>query len=200
MFPKDIPDIEDRLRNRFQWGLIADIQAPSIEHRIAILYSKAEKLGIRLRPEVAEYVAKHAKRNVRELEGALHRINAYGKLQGEEITLDLAARTFRDVLGEAPKRMSIDTVQKVVAEHFQMKVADLKSKRRQRAIAMPRQIAMYLSRKLTNASYPDIGDKFGGKDHTTVMHNVKKIEESLDRDLDLKAHIDALERHLEQLQ
>ncbi|MBM4251032.1 MAG: chromosomal replication initiator protein DnaA [Deltaproteobacteria bacterium] len=200
MFPKDIPDIEDRLRNRFQWGLIADIQAPSIEHRIAILYSKAEKLGIRLRPEVAEYIAKHAKRNVRELEGALHRINAYGKLQGEEITLDLAARTFKDVLGEAPKRMSIDTVQKAVAEHFQMKVADLKSKRRQRAIAMPRQIAMYLSRKLTNASYPDIGEKFGGKDHTTVMHNVKKIEESLDRDLDLKAHIDALERHLEQLQ
>ncbi len=200
MFPKDIPDIEDRLRNRFQWGLIADIQAPSIEHRIAILYSKAEKLGIRLRPEVAEYIAKHAKRNVRELEGALHRINAYGALQGEEITLDLAARTFRDVLGEAPKRMSIDTVQKAVAEHFQMKVADLKSKRRQRAIAMPRQIAMYLSRKLTNASYPDIGEKFGGKDHTTVMHNVKKIEESLDRDLDLKAHVDTLERHLEQLQ
>ena len=199
MFPKDIPDIEDRLRNRFQWGLIADIQSPSVEHRIAILYSKADKLKIRLRPDVAEYIAKHAKRNVRELEGALHRINAFAALQGEEITMDLAIRTFRDVLGEAPRRLTIEAVQKIVAEHFKVKIADLKSKRRQRAFALPRQIAMYLSRKLTNASYPDIGDKFGGKDHTTVMHNVKKIEETLDRDLDLKAHVETLERQLEQL-
>ena len=200
MFPKDIPDIEDRLRNRFQWGLIADIQSPSVEHRIAILYSKADKLNIRLRPDVAEYIAKHAKRNVRELEGALHRINAFAALQGEEITMDLAIRTFRDVLGEAPKRLTIEAVQKIVAEHFKVKIADLKSKSRQRAFALPRQVAMYLARKLTNASYPDIGDKFGGKDHTTVMHNVKKIEETLDRDLDLKAHVETLERQLEQLQ
>lgn len=200
LFPKDIPDIEDRLRNRFQWGLIADIQPPSIEHRIAILLSKAEQLGIRLRDDVAEYIAKHAKRNVRELEGALHRINAFAALQGESITMDLAVRTFRDVLGEPPKRLTIETIQKVVADHFKLRIADLKSKRRQRALAHPRQIAMYIARKLTNASYPDIGEKFGGKDHTTVMHNVRKIEESLSKDLDLKAHVEALERQLEQLQ
>jgi chromosomal replication initiator protein len=200
LFPKDIPDIEDRLRNRFQWGLIADIQPPSIEHRIAILYSKAEKLGIRMRDDVAEYIAKHAKRNVRELEGALHRINAFAALQGESITMDLAVRTFRDVLGEPPKRLTIETVQKTVADHFKLRVADLKSKRRQRAFAHPRQIAMFLARKLTNASYPEIGEKFGGKDHTTVMHNVRKIEDTLDKDLDLKAHVEALERQLEQLQ
>jgi chromosomal replication initiator protein len=200
LFPKDIPDIEDRLRNRFQWGLIADIQPPSIEHRIAILLSKAEQLNIRMSADVAEYIAKQAKRNVRELEGALHRINAYSTLHGEPISLDLAARTFKDVLGEPPKRLTIETVQKTVADHFKLRVADLKSKRRQRAFAHPRQIAMYLARKLTNASFPEIGEKFGGKDHTTVMHNVKKIEENVDKDLDLKAHVEALERSLEQLQ
>lgn len=200
LFPRDIPDIEERLKNRFQWGLIADIQPPSIEHRIAILYSKAEKLSIRLKHDVAEYIAKHAKKNVRELEGALHRLNAFAALQGEEISLELAMKTFKDVLGEPPKRMTIETIQKVVADHFKLRVADLKSKRRQRAFAHPRQIAMYLSRKLTNSSYPEIGEKFGGKDHTTVMHNVSKIENNLEKDLDLKTHIQSLERHLEQLQ
>lgn len=200
LFPRDIPDIEERLKNRFQWGLIADIQPPSIEHRIAILYSKAESLSIRLKHDVAEYIAKHAKKNVRELEGALHRLNAFAALQGEEISLELAMKTFKDVLGEPPKRMTIETIQKVVADHFKLRVADLKSKRRQRAFAHPRQIAMYLSRKLTNSSYPEIGDKFGGKDHTTVMHNVSKIESNLEKDLDLKTHIQSLERHLEQLQ
>ena len=200
MFPKDIPDIEERLRNRFQWGLIADIQPPSVEHRIAILNSKADTLKIRLGKDVAEYIARHAKRNVRELEGALHRLHAYAALQGEEITMDLALRTFRDVMGEPPKRLTIETIQKIVAEHFKLRVADLKSKRRQQAIALPRQVAMYLARKLTNASYPEIGERFGGKDHTTVMHNVKKIEQTLDKDLDLKANLEALERQLEQLE
>ena len=200
LFPKDIPDIEDRLRNRFQWGLIADIQPPSIEHRIAILYNKAEKLGIRLAKDVAEYIAKHAKRNVRELEGALHRINAYSRLQGEEISLSLAAKTFKDVISEPSRNITVETVQKIVADHFKLKVADLKSKKRQRAFAYPRQIAMYLSRKLIGASFPEIGEKFGGKDHTTVIHNVRKIEESLDKDLDLKAHIESLERQFERIE
>jgi chromosomal replication initiator protein len=180
--------------------LIADIQPPSVEHRIAILYNKADKLGIRLTDDVAEYIAKHAKRNVRELEGALHRINAFARLQGEDISMSLAIRTFRDVLGEPPKRMTVEIVQKTVADHFKLKIADLKSKRRQRAFAHPRQVAMYLARKLTGSSYPEIGEKFGGKDHTTVMHNVRKIEDSLEKDLDLKAHVEALERQLEQLQ
>jgi chromosomal replication initiator protein len=200
LFPKDIPDIEDRLRNRFQWGLIADIQPPSIEHRIAILYNKAEKLGIRLAKDVAEYIAKHAKRNVRELEGALHRINAYSRLQGEEISLSLVAKTFKDVISEPSRNLTVETVQKIVADHFKLKVADLKSKKRQRAFAYPRQIAMYLSRKLVGASFPEIGEKFGGKDHTTVIHNVRKIEESLDKDLDLKAHVESLERQFERIE
>jgi chromosomal replication initiator protein len=200
LFPKDIPEIEDRLRNRFQWGLIADIQPPSIEHRIAILLSKAEKLGVRLDENVAEYVAKHAKRNVRELEGALHRIAAFATLHGQHITLDLAINTFKDVLGEPPRRITVENIQKQVAEHFKLRVSDLKSKRRQRAYAHPRQIAMYLTRKLTTSSFPEIGEKFGGKDHTTVMHNVKKIAKTLEKDLDLKAHVESLERKLEHLQ
>lgn len=202
LFPKDIPDIEDRLRNRFQWGLIADIQPPSIEHRIAILHSKAEKLDIVLEHSVAEYIAKQAKRNVRELEGALLKINAVAKLQGEEITFDLATKLFKDnsLPQEASKGLAIDQVQKAVADRFKIRVSDLRSKRRQKIIAFPRQIAMYLSRKLTSASYPEIGEKFGGKDHTTILHAVKKIEEALDTDLDLRAHIEALERHLEQME
>ena len=200
LIPKDIPDIEDRLRNRFQWGLIADIQPPSVEHRIAILYSKAEKLGLRLRDDVAEYIAKAHKTSVRELEGALHRIQAFAALQGEPITLSLAQRTFRDVIHEPPKLLTIETVQRVVADHYKLKISDLKSKRRQRNLALPRQIAMYLSRKLTGASFPDIGDKFGGKDHTTALHNVRKIEDSLDKDLELKSNVEALSRQLEQLQ
>lgn len=200
MFPKDIPDIEDRLRNRFQWGLIADIQPPSPEHRVAILLSKAESARIALPHEVAEYIASRVRRNIRDLEGALNRIKAFAELHGEPISLDLAMRTFKDVLGEPPKRLSIETVQKIVADHFKLRISDLKSKRRQQNIALPRQIAMYLSRKLTNASYPDIGERFGGKDHTTVMHNVRKIEDCLGHDLDLKAHVESLERQLEQLQ
>ena len=128
--------------------------------------TKAEKLKIVLSHDVAEYIAKHSKRNFRIIEGALHRINAFAKLQGERITIDLAVRTFKDVLGEAPRRLTIETIQKTVADHFKLRVADLKSKKRQRAVALPRQIAMYLSRKLTNSSFPEIGDKFGGKDHT----------------------------------
>ena len=200
MFPKDIPDIEDRLRNRFQWGLIADIQPPSPEHRVAILLSKAESLKISLPQEVAEYIASRIRRNIRDLEGALNRIKAFAELQGEKINLNLAMRTFKDVLGEPPKRLSIETIQKIVADHFKLRVADLKGKRRQQNIALPRQIAMFLSRKFTNASYPDIGERFGGKDHTTVMHNVRKIEDCLGNDLDLRAHIESLERQLEQLQ
>lgn len=198
LFPQDIPDIEDRLRNRFQWGLIADIQPPDVEHRIAILNKKAEQLGVKLDADVSEYIAKHAKRNIRELEGALHRIHAYSKLHARSLSMDLALETFKDVLGEPPKRLTVEHVQKAVADHFKLKIADLKSKRRQRAVAYPRQVAMYLARKMTGASFPEIGDRFGGKDHTTVMHNVRKIEDSLLKDLDLKAHVESLERQLEQ--
>jgi chromosomal replication initiator protein len=197
-FPQDISDIEDRLRNRFQWGLIADIQPPDVEHRIAILLNKADQLGIRLNHEVAMYIASHAKRNVRELEGALHRIAAYAALHGKTIDLPLAQTTFQNVLGEPPRTTTIETIQKIVSDHFKMKLSDLKSKKRQRAISVPRQIAMFLCREKTSASFPEIGSKFGGKDHTTVMHAVSKIKTELENDLDLKTHIDALERKLEQ--
>ena len=199
LFPQDIPDIEERLRNRFQWGLIADIQPPDIEHRMAILINKAESLGISLSDDVAEYISTHAKRNVRELEGALHRIHAFSTLHARPIDMRLAAETFQNVLGDPPKRLTVDVIQKNIADHFKLKVSDLKSKRRHRALTLPRQIAMYLSRELTKSSYPVIGEKFGGKDHTTVMHAFRKIKEQRTQDLDLKAHLDALERQLEQL-
>jgi chromosomal replication initiator protein len=198
LFPQDIPDIEDRLRNRFQWGLIADIQPPSVEHRVAILMNKADNLGFHLRDDVAMYIANHIKKNVRELEGALHRIAAFSALHGRQIDLELAQETFQNVLGEAPKRLTVEMIQKTVADHFKIRIADLKSKKRQRALTVPRQIAMYLSRVRTPASFPEIGGKFGGKDHTTVMHAVRKIEFDRTNDLDLKTSIEALERKLEQ--
>ena len=200
LFPQDIPDIEERLRNRFQWGLIADIQPPDIEHRIAILYTKAEKLGIHLRAEVAEYIANHAKRNIRELEGALHRIAAFAALHGRPLDKNLAVETFRSTLVESPQPVMIEIVQKTVAEHFKVRVTDLKSKKRHRALTLPRQIAMYLARSFTNASYPEIGDKFGGKDHTTVIHAVRKIRKEKQTDADIKAHLSTLERLLDQAQ
>lgn len=201
LFPQDIPDIEERLRNRFQWGLIADIQPPDIEHRIAILFSKAEQLGIRLSIDVAEYIANLVKRNVRELEGALHRLAAFAALHGRALDKSLAIETFSNMLSEETSKpqMLIDAVQKIVAEHFQIKTSELKSKRRHKALTLPRQVAMYLARKFTKTSYPEIGEKFGGKDHTTVMHAVRKITSERKKNMDLMVHLDALERVLERL-
>ena len=200
LFPRDIPDIQERLRNRFQWGLITDIHPPSVEHRIAILFSKAEQLGIDLGADVAEYIAHRIKRSIRELEGALHRIHAFAGIQGEPISMDLAVRTFRNVLGETARQLTIEKVQKAVADYFKIKISDMKSAKRARAVAYPRQIAMYLCRKTIKASFPEIGQKFGGKDHTTVMHACKKIEASAQKDLDLRAHMSALEREIEKIQ
>lgn len=198
MFPQDIPDIEERLRNRFQWGLIADIQPPDEEHRIAILYEKAAQMGLQIDQDVLSYIANHSKKNVRELEGALHRISAFALMHGRGIDLDLAVETFQNVPSNTGRKVNIDLIQKIVADHFKLKVIELKSKKRLRALTVPRQIAMYLSRELTNSSYPEIGDKFGGKDHTTVMHAVKKIAADK-KDLNIKADLDALRRKLEQL-
>jgi chromosomal replication initiator protein len=199
MFPQEIPDIEERLRNRFQWGLIADIQPPDTEHRVAILFSKAEQLGIGLTHDVAEFIANKAKRNIRELEGALHRIAAFAALQGRPIDRQLAVETFQSIQGEPTQQLTIELIQKTVADHFNLKVADLKSKKRLRALTIPRQIAMYLARRHTEGSFPEIGEKFGGKDHTTVMHAVKKIECMAPQDLDLRAHLESLQRQLEQI-
>lgn len=198
IFPQEIPDIEDRLRNRFQWGLIADIQPPDIEHRVAILMNKAEKQGIYLNQDVAHYIAHHAKGSIRVLEGALHRVLAFASLQGRSINIELASEILQNVIGEPPRLLTIDAIQKVVADHFKIRIADLKSKKRQRNFSVPRQIAMYLSRERTKASFPEIGEKFGGKDHTTVMHAVNKIKTERPKDLDLKANIESLERKLDQ--
>ena len=198
-FPQDIPDIEDRLRNRFQWGLIADIQPPDVEHRVAILMSKAEKLGIPLNHEVAFFIAHHAKGNVRVLEGSLKRIAAFASLQGRRLNLELAAEILQNMLGEPAKSLTIEMIMKSVADHFKLKVHDLKSKKRQRAFSLPRQMAMYLARTRIESSFPEIGAKFGGKDHTTVMFAYKKIQELRLKDLDLKNNLEALERRLDQL-
>ncbi|MFW7378309.1 MAG: chromosomal replication initiator protein DnaA [Oligoflexus sp.] len=199
IFPQDIPDIEDRLRNRFQWGLIADIQPPDVEHRVAILMNKAEKQGVPLGHDVAQYIANHAKGNIRVLEGALRRVIAFAALQGRPINVQLASEILQDVLGETNKNLTIEAIQKAVADHFKLRVSDLKSKKRQRAFSVPRQIAMFLSRIRTQSSFPEIGSCFGGKDHTTVMHAFKKIDLSRKKDLELKTHIEALERKLDQL-
>lgn len=200
IFPQDIADIEDRLRNRFQWGLIADIQPPDIEHRVAILMNKAEKEGIALSEDVAQYIATHAKGNIRILEGALRRVIAFANLQGRAINIQLAAEILQNMFGEQnQKEVSIETIQKVVAEHFKLRVVDLKSKKRQRAYSIPRQIAMFFSRTRTQSSFPEIGSCFGGKDHTTVMHAFKKIDGDRKKDLDIRSHIESIERKLDQI-
>jgi chromosomal replication initiator protein len=199
MFPQDIPDIEERLRNRFQWGLIADIQPPNIEHRIAILISKAEALGSCLTLDVAEYIAKQARRNVRELEGALHRIVAFSALHGRPINLDLAFETFQGMEPENKKQIDINVIQNHVADHFKIRKIDLKSQKRKRSLSVPRQLAMYLVRKHTKASFPEIGSLFGGKDHSTVLYAVKKIKQDLLQSPDLLAHIETIERKLERV-
>jgi chromosomal replication initiator protein len=200
VLPQSIPDIEDRLRNRFQWGLIADIQPPDVEHRIAILIKKADALGIKLDQDVAEYIARHKKKDIRELEGAVLRLRAFSEFDDVPITLTLAQTIFQDFfVAQAPKKLSVEDIQRTVAEHFKIKVADLKSKKKHAAIAHPRQIAMFLARKLTPASLPELGQKFGGKDHTTVLHNVKKIETAIVSNLDLRAVVDSLQRNLEHL-
>lgn len=199
VFPRDIPDIEDRLRNRFQWGLIADIQPPDIEHRVAILMNKAEKQKVFLTNECAEYIATHAKGSIRVLEGALRRVIAHGALQGRSLDLSLASEVLQGIFSETQKQLTVELIQKIVADHFKLRVSDLKSKKRQRAFSVPRQIAMYLARSRTSSSFPEIGVKFGGKDHTTVMHAVKKIETSKKKDIDLRTNIETIDRKLDQL-
>lgn len=196
-YPHDIPDIEDRLRNRFRWGLIADIQPPDTEHRIAILLNKSEQLGFELSLEVAEYIALNTKRNVRELEGALHRVAAFSALQGTMINLDAARDIFRNVFDDKNSELGVETIQKVVADHFKIKVADLKSKKRLRAISVPRQIAMYLCRTVGNASFTDIGNRFGGKDHTSAMYACRRVDTSRKDDIEIRTHLETLERELE---
>ncbi|MDR2186782.1 MAG: chromosomal replication initiator protein DnaA [Azonexus sp.] len=174
-YPKDISGLDDRLVTRFDWGLTVQIEPPELEMRVAILQKKAEAEGIRLDDEVAFFIAKHLRSNVRELEGALKKVLAYSSFHGRAIALDLAKEALKDTIG-AVRNIGIDNIQKTVADYYKIKVADLFSKKRTRAIARPRQLAMWLCREVTSHSFPEIGDAFGGRDHTTVIHAVKTID------------------------
>lgn len=181
--PKEIPTLEARLRSRFEWGLIADIQAPDFETRMAILKKKADSEHLNVSNDVMVYVATKIKSNIRELEGALIRILAYASLTNRELSVELAAEALKDIIAnKGTAVITVDTIQEAVANYFNLRVDDLKSQRRTRAISYPRQIAMYLSRKLTDMSLPKIGDEFGGRDHTTVIHAYEKISESYKTD------------------
>lgn len=185
--PKEIPTLEDRLRSRFEWGLIADIQPPDFETRIAILKKKADVENLNIPNEVMVYIANKIKSNIRELEGALIRIVAYSSLTNKDVSVDLAAEALKDIISnEQNKQVTINLIQDVVSNYFNLKVEELKSSRRTRNIAFPRQIAMYLSRKLTDMSLPKIGEEFGGRDHTTVIHAYEKISNGLKKDEQLK--------------
>ena len=196
-FPKDIPNLEERLRSRFEWGLIADIQAPEIETRIAILRKKAEDDKIHLPDDVAMFIATHIASNIRELEGGLTRIEAFASLYHRPIDLDLAKEVLGALVQEKTRIVTAEGIQKMVATFFNIKVSDLKSPKKHKVLALPRQIAMYLVRKHCNSSYPDIGEKFGGKDHSTVIHACKKIEEKLKTDPTLRNTVASLEKSLE---
>lgn len=174
-YPKDINGLDDRLVTRFDWGLTVQIEPPELEMRVAILKKKAEAEGIHLDDEVAFFIAKHLRSNVRELEGALKKVLAYSSFHGRAIALDLTKEALKDVIGSA-RNVGIDNIQKTVADYYKMKVAELFSKKRTRAIARPRQVAMWLCREVTSHSFPEIGDAFGGRDHTTVIHAVKTID------------------------
>ncbi|MCR6516373.1 MAG: chromosomal replication initiator protein DnaA [Clostridium sp.] len=197
--PKEIPTLEDRLRSRFEWGLIADIQVPDFETRMAILKKKADVENLSVANEVMVYIATKIKSNIRELEGALTRIVAYSSLTNREITVDLATEALKDIISKKQgKHITIEIIQDVVASYFNLRVDDLKSQRRTRNVAHPRQIAMYLSRKLTDMSLPKIGEEFGGRDHTTVIHAYEKISNNLTRDESLQQTIEDLTKKLTQ--
>ncbi len=175
-YPKEIDNMEERLKSRFGWGLTVAIEPPELETRVAILMTKAETVNIELPHEVAFFIAKRIRSNVRELEGALKRVIANAKFTGKEITIEFAQEALRDLLALQDRLVTIDNIQKTVAEYFKMKTSDLSAKRRNRSIARPRQIAMALAKELTNHSLPEIGSAFGGRDHTTVLHACRQID------------------------
>jgi chromosomal replication initiator protein len=187
--PHEIPSLEERLRSRFEWGLIADIQAPDLETKVAILKKKAETEGIPLPDTVAIYIAGKIKSNIRELEGSLIRLIAYASLTGREISLALAQDVLRNVLQHDDRAVTIEIIQKFVSDYYQLKVTELKSRNNSKSVAMPRQIAMYLCKSLTSASLPEIGRSFGGKHHSTVIHSIRKIEDLRQRDGDFNSLI-----------
>ncbi|MFS0788734.1 chromosomal replication initiator protein DnaA [Shouchella sp. 1P09AA] len=197
--PKEIPTLEDRLRSRFEWGLITDITPPDLETRIAILRKKAKAENLDIPNEVMLYIANQIDTNIRELEGALIRVVAYSSLINQDMNADLAAEALKDIIPNAlPKTLSILDIQKLVGDHYQVKLEDFKAKKRTKSVAFPRQIAMYLSREMTDASLPKIGSEFGGRDHTTVIHAHEKISKLLVTDQDLQQKVQMITEQLRQ--
>ncbi len=195
-FPKDMPDIEERLRSRFEWGLIADLQPPDVETRIAILRKKSEDEGVKLPEDVIQFLSITMKSNIRELEGSLVRLGAYASLTGQVITLDLAKNVLRDLIGDKKKIVAMDDIQEAVCAQFHVKMTELKSRRRSKTLVHPRQLAMYLCRELTDASYPEIGRQFGGKDHTTIIHACRQVTKAKETDQALQTTIETLKEHI----
>jgi chromosomal replication initiator protein len=187
--PHEIPALEERLRSRFEWGLTADIQSPDLETKIAILKKKAETEAVPLPDSVAIYIAGKIKSNIRELEGSLIRLIAYASLTGQEITLPLAQEVLKNILDHEEKAVTIEVIQKFVADYYNLKMVDLKSRNNSKSVAMPRQIAMYLCKALTHASLPEIGRSFGGKHHSTVIHSIRKVEDLRKKDGDFNTMI-----------
>ncbi|HEY7284930.1 MAG TPA: chromosomal replication initiator protein DnaA [Vicinamibacterales bacterium] len=187
--PHEIPALEERLRSRFEWGLIADIQSPDLETKVAILKKKSETEAVPLPDNVAMYIAGKIKSNIRELEGSLIRLIAYASLTGQEMSLSLAQEVLKNILDHEEKAVTIEVIQKFVAEYYNLKLVDLKSRNNSKSVAMPRQIAMYLCKSLTHASLPEIGRSFGGKHHSTVIHSIRKVEELRKSDQDFNTLI-----------
>jgi chromosomal replication initiator protein len=195
-YPKEVDGLEDRLKSRFGWGLTQAIDPPELEMRVAILMSKAEKTKTKLPDEVAFFIAKRIRSNVRELEGALKRVIANANFTGRQITLDFVREALKDLIAAQDKRINIENIQKTVAEYYKIKVSDLLSKRRNRSVARPRQMAMTLAKELTNKSLPEIGDLFGGRDHTTVLHACRKIKQLIEENREIKEDYSNLLRTL----
>lgn len=181
-YPKEVTGLDDRLKSRFGWGLTVAVEPPDLETRVAILQAKAEKQGLQLAQDVAFFIGKRIRSNVRELEGALNKVTAYARFTGHAITIELVKDALRDLIAAQEKMVTVENIQKTVAEYYRIKLSDLMSKRRSRSIARPRQVAMALSKELTNHSLPEIGESFGGKDHTTVLHACRKVKELRDSD------------------
>jgi chromosomal replication initiator protein len=190
--PKEISSIEERLRSRFEWGLIADIQPPDLETKIAILQKRAESERVQLPDDVAEYIARAIKSNIRELEGALTRLMAYASLTGATVNLATAQQVLKNIIDTQEKKVTIEQIQKRVGEVFGLRAQDLKVRSNSQQIAFPRQVAMFVVKQLTSASLPEIGRQFGGKHHTTVLHSINKIESQRLTDKDLNKKINRL--------
>ncbi len=195
-FPRETPNFEERLKSRFEWGLIADIQPPDVETKVAILKKKSEFEKIYIPNDVAFFLASHINSNIRILEGCLIRLGAFASLSKKEITLEMAKEVLRNFIKDKEAAISIDNIQKMVASYFDLKPKDLRSKRRLKQLVIPRQIAMYISKKLTTCSLIEIGEKFGGKDHSTVIHSIKRTEEKISNDQYIKSIVADLIRKI----